>query len=107
MLPLLEREFNPTIVENFAELAEIARDEEDYWENEISGGWEPWFSGPSLRGRERIIILKSRDSYRLIRRPESASLRKAQEKVRALQISPAQMLRWWRTRVLRLSENVG
>jgi tRNA(Ile)-lysidine synthase len=37
VLPMLEREFNPTIVENFAELAEIARDEEDYWDNEISG----------------------------------------------------------------------
>jgi tRNA(Ile)-lysidine synthase len=37
VLPLLEREFNPAIVESFAELAEIARDEEDYWENEISG----------------------------------------------------------------------
>jgi tRNA(Ile)-lysidine synthase len=37
VLPLLEREFNPTVVENLAELAEIARDEEDYWENEISG----------------------------------------------------------------------
>jgi tRNA(Ile)-lysidine synthase len=37
VLPLLEREFNPAVVENFAELAEIARDEEDYWENEITG----------------------------------------------------------------------
>src|SRR5258706_14292971 len=37
VLPLLEREFNPAVVETFAELAEIARDEEDYWENEISG----------------------------------------------------------------------
>jgi tRNA(Ile)-lysidine synthase len=37
LLPLLEREFNPAIVESFAQLAEIARDEEDYWENEISG----------------------------------------------------------------------
>jgi len=37
VLPLLEREFNPAVVEGFAELAEIARDEEDYWENEISG----------------------------------------------------------------------
>jgi tRNA(Ile)-lysidine synthetase-like protein len=33
----LEREFNPAVVESFAELAEIARDEEDYWENEVSG----------------------------------------------------------------------
>ena len=37
VVPLLEREFNPSVVENFAELAEIARDEEDYWDNEISG----------------------------------------------------------------------
>ena len=37
VLPLLEREFNPAVAENFAELAEIARDEEDYWENEVSG----------------------------------------------------------------------
>jgi tRNA(Ile)-lysidine synthase len=37
VLPLLEREFNPAVVESFAELAEIARDEEDYWNNEISG----------------------------------------------------------------------
>jgi tRNA(Ile)-lysidine synthase len=37
VLPLLEREFNPAVVDNLTELAEIARDEEDYWENEISG----------------------------------------------------------------------
>ena len=37
VLRLLEREFNPAVVENFSELAEIARDEEDYWQNEISG----------------------------------------------------------------------
>jgi tRNA(Ile)-lysidine synthase len=37
VLPLLEREFNPAVAESFSELAEIARDEEDYWENEISG----------------------------------------------------------------------
>ncbi len=37
VLPLLEREFNPSVAENFAELAELARDEADYWENEISG----------------------------------------------------------------------
>jgi tRNA(Ile)-lysidine synthetase-like protein len=34
---LLEQEFNPAVAENLAELAEIARGEEDYWENEISG----------------------------------------------------------------------
>lgn len=37
VLPLLEREFNPAVMESFAELAEIARDEQDYWDNEISG----------------------------------------------------------------------
>lgn len=39
LLPLIEREFNPSIVTNLSELATIARDEEDYWENEISG-WQ-------------------------------------------------------------------
>jgi tRNA(Ile)-lysidine synthase len=37
VLPLLQREFNPAVVENLSELSQIARDEEDYWENEISG----------------------------------------------------------------------
>jgi tRNA(Ile)-lysidine synthase len=37
VVPLLEREFNPGVAENLAELAEIARGEEDYWENEVSG----------------------------------------------------------------------
>jgi tRNA(Ile)-lysidine synthase len=37
LLPLLEREFNPAVTTNLAELAEIARAEEDYWENEVSG----------------------------------------------------------------------
>ncbi len=37
VVPLLEKEFNPGIAENLAELAEIARGEEDYWENEAAG----------------------------------------------------------------------
>ncbi len=37
LMPVLEREFNPAVVENLSELAEIARDEEDYWEGELSG----------------------------------------------------------------------
>ena len=37
LLPLLEKEFNPSVRENLAELAEIARGEEDYWENEVAG----------------------------------------------------------------------
>jgi tRNA(Ile)-lysidine synthase len=37
VVPLLEQEFNPAVAESLAELAEIARGEEDYWDNEISG----------------------------------------------------------------------
>jgi tRNA(Ile)-lysidine synthase len=37
LMPLLEKEFNPKIAEGLAELAEIARQEEDYWENEVAG----------------------------------------------------------------------
>jgi tRNA(Ile)-lysidine synthetase-like protein len=37
ILPLLEQEFNPAVAESLAELAEIARGEEDYWENEVAG----------------------------------------------------------------------
>jgi tRNA(Ile)-lysidine synthase len=37
VVPLLEHEFNPGVADNLSELAEIARGEEDYWENEISG----------------------------------------------------------------------
>src|SRR5581483_3619522 len=34
---LLEREFNPAVTQNLAELADIARAEEDYWESEVEG----------------------------------------------------------------------
>ena len=37
VMPLLEKEFNPAVAENLSELAEIARGEEDYWENEVAG----------------------------------------------------------------------
>ena len=37
LLPLLEREFNPAVAENLAELAEISYGEEDFWENEVAG----------------------------------------------------------------------
>jgi tRNA(Ile)-lysidine synthase len=55
VLPLLENEFNPSVVENLGELAEIARGEQDYWETEVSGWWgttvqwsEPdWVLGPA------------------------------------------------------------
>lgn len=37
LVPLIEKEFNPAVAENIADLAEIARGEEDFWENEASG----------------------------------------------------------------------
>jgi tRNA(Ile)-lysidine synthase len=37
LLPLIESEFNPAVTTNLSELADIARGEEDYWENEASG----------------------------------------------------------------------
>lgn len=36
LLPLLEREFNPAIRETLADLAELARAEEEYWRQEVS-----------------------------------------------------------------------
>jgi len=33
----LEKEFNPSVAANLSELAEIARGEQDYWDNEIAG----------------------------------------------------------------------
>src|ERR1022692_3794260 len=68
VLPLLEREFNPAVVESFSELAEIARDEEDYWENEISGWlgtvvqWSQpeWTRGiPGFEGSPELVQIQT------------------------------------------------
>ncbi len=68
VLPLLEREFNPAVVESLAELAEIARDEEDYWENEISGWlgtvvqWSQpeWTRGiPGFEGSQELVQIQA------------------------------------------------
>jgi tRNA(Ile)-lysidine synthase len=71
VLPLLEREFNPAVVESFSELAEIARDEEDYWENEISGWlgtvvqWSQpeWTRGlPGFEGSQALVQIQASHS---------------------------------------------
>jgi tRNA(Ile)-lysidine synthase len=36
LLPLLEREFNPSIRQTLADLADVAQAENDYWNNELS-----------------------------------------------------------------------
>ncbi|MGA9906551.1 MAG: tRNA lysidine(34) synthetase TilS [Candidatus Sulfotelmatobacter sp.] len=67
VLPVLEREFNPAILEGLSELAEIARDEEDYWENEISGWlgtvvqWSQpeWTRGlPGFEGSQALVQIQ-------------------------------------------------
>ncbi len=71
ILPILEREFNPAVVESFSELAEIARDEEDYWENEISGWlgtvvqWSQpeWTRGlPGFEGSQALVQIQTSHS---------------------------------------------
>jgi tRNA(Ile)-lysidine synthase len=63
VVPLLQKEFNPAVAENLAELAEIARGEEDYWENEVAGWmgtavhWsEPEWARPVSEGAGLIQI---------------------------------------------------
>jgi tRNA(Ile)-lysidine synthase len=71
IVPLLEKEFNPAVAENLAELAEIARGEEDYWENEIAGWlgttvqWsEPdWARSVSEQSLVQIALPGSRSTH--------------------------------------------
>ena len=76
-MPLLEQEFNPAVAENLAELAEIARGEEDYWENEISGwmGTTVHWSQPdwarAAPRREPVLVQISRSG-----KSETPNLRK-------------------------------
>lgn len=82
LVPLLEKEFNPAMAEHLAELAEIARDEQDYWENEIAGWmgtavhWsEPdWArSGLNLRGLVQIAPSLSVEGWSQGRKPSALS----------------------------------
>lgn len=47
LIPLLEQEFNPSAAATLSELADIARAEEDYWDNEVAG----WM-GTAIHWRE-------------------------------------------------------
>jgi len=66
LVPLLEKEFNPAVVARMAELAEIAREEEDYWENEACGWmgtgvhWTEaeWSARPAQSGERGLVELK-------------------------------------------------
>ena len=63
LLPLLERDFNPAIRQTLADLAELARGEEDYWHSELSSlmprlvrQGKPGRSGRSLRGESQGVL---------------------------------------------------
>jgi tRNA(Ile)-lysidine synthase len=65
LMPLLEREFNPVVTNNLAELAEIARAEDDYWQGEVSGwmGTAIHWSEPkwAARGQQGLVQLRPID----------------------------------------------
>jgi len=63
LLPLLERDFNPAIRQTLAGLAELARGEEEFWDNELSQllprlvrEGKPSRSGRSLSGRSGEVL---------------------------------------------------
>ena len=76
LVPLLEKEFNPSVAENLAELAEIARGEEDYWENEVAG----WM-GTAVHWSEPEWARVRSDADRLVRiaAPENISTKSPDE----------------------------
>ncbi len=87
LIPLLEKEFNPAVAETLAELSEIARGEEDYWDNEVSGwmGTGVHWSEPEWARRARAagsfvqitgdaaLRGKAKDGGDLLSRIENAS----------------------------------
>jgi tRNA(Ile)-lysidine synthase len=63
LVPMLERDFNPAIRQTLADLAELARGEEEYWSNEIASllprlvrQGKPGRSGRSLSGEARGVL---------------------------------------------------
>lgn len=57
LVPLLEKEFNPSVTQTLAELAEIARAEEDFWDNEVAGwmGTGIHWSEPSWAQKSDLV----------------------------------------------------
>jgi tRNA(Ile)-lysidine synthase len=63
LLPLLERDFNPAIRQTLADLAELARGEEEFWDNELASllprvvlEGRPSRSGRSQNGRSAEVL---------------------------------------------------
>jgi tRNA(Ile)-lysidine synthase len=71
LLPLIERDFNPSIRQTLADLAELARGEEEYWSSELSSlmprlvrQGKPGRSGRSLRGEFQGVLALDRSVLR-------------------------------------------
>jgi tRNA(Ile)-lysidine synthase len=60
LLPLLEKEFNPSVAETLGDVAEIARGEEDYWDNEVAGwmGTGVQWSEPALAKKSELVQIR-------------------------------------------------
>jgi tRNA(Ile)-lysidine synthase len=60
LLPLLEKEFNPTVAETLGDVAEIARGEEDYWDNEVAGwmGTGVHWSEPAWAKKSELVQIR-------------------------------------------------
>jgi tRNA(Ile)-lysidine synthase len=57
LIPLLEKEFNPSVAETLGDVAEIARGEEDYWDNEVAGwmGTGVHWSEPAWAKKSELV----------------------------------------------------
>ncbi len=99
VLPLLEREFNPAVAESLSELAEIARDEEEYWDNEISG-WMgtavQWYQpqprgAPAQNAPQNLVQIQSQTSEPT----DSASPAKREPRESTSHVSTVSVSRPW------------
>jgi len=60
LLPLLEKEFNPSVAQTLGDVAEIARGEEDYWDNEVAGwmGTRVHWSEPAWAKKSELVQIR-------------------------------------------------
>ena len=60
LLPLLEKEFNPSVAETLGDVAQIARGEEDYWDNEVAGwmGTAVHWSEPAWAKKSELVQIR-------------------------------------------------
>jgi tRNA(Ile)-lysidine synthase len=89
LLPLLERGYNPQIAEALAQMAEIARAEEQHSERELSEAWREvarWKAETATPGKGRGVILAARALARLPLALQRRILQQASEK---LGVSPS------------------